>query len=161
MWRKEITKKLSELLERHLNPSNDSRIYTAKEVTFDYSSVDRVRVDYMQFKPPNTTISGLERGDFFCYEVKSSAEDFHSKHGHNFIGDYNYYVMPEAVYLAVKKEIPFGTGVYVADNAFTHLECVQAARRKNRNRSNLELLFMMYRSALRDLYKFKGSDKRD
>ena len=140
MQRKEITKKLSELLEKHLNPSNDSRIYTAKEVTFDYSSVDRVRVDYMQFKPPNTTISGLERGDFFCYEVKSSAEDFHSKHGHNFIG---------------------GTGVYVADNAFTHLKCVQAAKRKNRNRSSLEMLFMMYRSALRDLYKFKGSDKRE
>ena len=32
----------------------------------------------------------IEKGDFYCYEVKSSVADFHSKNGHNFIGDWNY-----------------------------------------------------------------------
>ncbi len=27
---------------------------------------------------------GIEKGDY-CYEVKSSVEDFHSKNGHNFL----------------------------------------------------------------------------
>ena len=54
-------------------------------------------------------------GDFYCYEVKSSVEDFHSKNGHNFLGDYNYYVMPIEVYEQVKKEIPYHVGVYVPD----------------------------------------------
>lgn len=35
------------MLEKHLNPNNDTRIYTASEVTFDYSSKP-VRVDYMR-----------------------------------------------------------------------------------------------------------------
>lgn len=35
MDRKETTKLLSQLLEKHINPRNDPRIYWAKEVTFD------------------------------------------------------------------------------------------------------------------------------
>ena len=85
---------------------NDTRIYWAREVTFDYSTEHPIRVDYMRFKPVNNTVSGIEKGDFYCYEVKSSVEDFHSKNGHNFIGEFNYYVMPEDVYEKVKNEIP-------------------------------------------------------
>ena len=87
----------------------------AREVTFDYATSRAVRVDYMQFKPMNNTVSGIEKGDFYCYEIKSSVEDFHSQNGHNFLGDYNYYVMPEEVYEQVKAEIPYGVGVYVPD----------------------------------------------
>ena len=89
MNRKEVTKTISDLLEKYLDPHNDTRIYWAKEVTFDYATGHAVRVDYMKFKPVNNTVSGIEKGDFYCYEVKSSVEDFHSKNGHNFIGDYN------------------------------------------------------------------------
>ena len=35
MGRKDITKYLSDLLEKHLNPSNDTRIYISKEVSFN------------------------------------------------------------------------------------------------------------------------------
>lgn len=59
----------------------------------------------MLFKPVNNTVSGIEKGDFWCYEVKSSVEDFRSGHGLNFIGDYNYIVMPEKVYETVALEI--------------------------------------------------------
>lgn len=100
MGRKDITKYLSDLLEKHLNPSNDTRIYISKEVSFNcYGGEHTIRVDYMRFKPVNNyTAEGIENGKFYCYEIKSSVEDFHSKNGHNFIGDYNYYVMPEEVF---------------------------------------------------------------
>ena len=151
MTRAEITKRLSELTEKLINPNNDSRTYWAREVTFDYATSSRVRVDYMKFEPLNTTISGIEKGDFYCYEIKSSAEDFHSKNGHNFIGDYNYYVMPSEVYQKVSAEIPFGVGVYCPSGS--NLESVKQARRMNRQRPVSEMLLMMFRSANRDRMK--------
>ncbi len=156
MTRVETTRLLSELTEKHINPHNDSRIYCAKEVTFDYATSHTVRVDYMQFKPFNNTVSGIEKGDFCCYEIKSSVEDFHSKNGHNFIGDYNYYVMPKDVYDAVKDEIPFRVGVYVpADDNFHALMSVRKAQRKDRERAVSEMLLMMYRSAAKEICKSK------
>lgn len=154
--RKEITKVLSLSLEKHINPYNDPRVYMAREVTFDYATSHAVRVDYMQFKPLNNTISGIEKGDFYCFEIKSSVEDFHSKNGHNFFGDYNYYVMPEEVYEQVKTEIPYGVGVYVPDRLhhgkdWYDLKSVKKAKRKDREKSLTEMLFMMFRSAARDI----------
>ena len=43
MSRKQAIKQLSEQLEEYLNPNRDPRIYITKEVTFDYSVVDRRR----------------------------------------------------------------------------------------------------------------------
>lgn len=113
--RPEVTAMLSLSIQRHICPNSDPRIYWAREVTFDYATTNAVRVDFMKFKPVNNTVSGIEKGDFYCYEVKSSVEDFHSKNGHNFLGDYNYYVMPKEVYEQIKKEIPYQVGVYVPD----------------------------------------------
>lgn len=156
--RREITAILTLSIQKHVNPKNDTRIYTAKEVTFDYASGNAVRVDFMQFKPLNNTVSGIEKGDFFCYEVKSSVEDFHSKNGHNFIGDYNYYVMPEEVYEIVSKQIPHYVGVYVPESRnykgeWYDLKCVSKARRIDRSRPVSEMLFMMFRSYARDCNK--------
>ena len=157
--RKEITKALSLSLEKHINPYNDPRVYMAREVTFDYATSHAVRVDYMQFKPLNNTVSGIEKGDFFCFEIKSSVEDFRSKNGHNFLGDYNYYVMPEEVYEQVKTELPYGVGVYVPDHLhygkeWYDLKSVKKAKRKDREKSLTEMLFMMFRSAARDREEF-------
>lgn len=152
--RPEITKALSISLERHLNPKNDTRIYVAREVTFDHGTQHQIRIDFMRFKPLNNTVSGIEKGDFFCYEVKSSVEDFHSKNGHNFIGDYNYYVMPHDVYEKIKNEIPWSVGVFTSTmeqhQGELKLTNVKKARRQNRERSVTEMLFMMFRSAARD-----------
>lgn len=158
MNRTEITKALTLSLERHINPKKDTRIYTAREVTFDYATSHAIRVDYMWFKPVNNTVSGIEKGNFYCYEVKSSVEDFHSKNGHNFIGDYNYYVMPEDVYEKVKKEIPWKVGVLVSSmkehNGFLELRLIKKAQRMDRTRPISEMLFMMFRSAKRDVIKY-------
>ena len=153
--RPEITAALSLAVEKYINPHNDTRIYWAKEVTFDYSTTHAVRVDFMRFKPVNNSVSGIEKGDFYCYEVKSSVEDFHSKNGHNFLGDYNYYVMPEEVFEKVKNEIPYYIGVFVPAGMnyrgkWYDLKSVKKARRKNRERSALEMLLMMFRSAARE-----------
>ena len=72
MTRPEITAELSAMLEKKINPHNDPRIYWAKEVTFDYSTDHAVRVDYMRFVPVNNSVSGIEKGDCYCYEIKSS-----------------------------------------------------------------------------------------
>lgn len=153
--RPEITSVLSVSIQKHINPKNDPRIYIAREVTFDYSTGHSTRVDFMRFKPLNNTVSGIEKGDFYCYEVKSSVEDFHSKNGHNFIGDYNYYVMPEEVYVVVSKEIPHYVGVLVPESEhwtgkWYNLKTVKRAQRKDRDRPLAEMIFMMFRSYARD-----------
>ena len=148
--RPEITANLAARLEKHIDPRNDPRIYWAKEVTFDYSTDHPVRVDYMQYKPRNNSVSGIEAGDFRCFEIKSSIEDFKSKHGHNLIGDYNYYIMPQNVFETVKMLIPYAVGVYVP-SGLNGLELIRKARRKDRDRPIGEMLLMMWRSSRRDL----------
>lgn len=160
--RAEITKWLSLSIEKHINPHNDSRIYWSAEVTFDYASSDAVRVDYMKFKPVNNTVSGIEKGDFYCYEVKSSVEDFHSKNGHNFLGDFNYYVMPNEVYEKVKTEIPYKVGVYIPDGVHHKgewyvLKSVKKSIRQDRKRPVSEMLLMMFRSAARKRVQIKAN----
>ena len=152
MGRPEITVMLSSLLEEHIN-AKDPRTYWAKEVTFDFSSANPVRVDYMRFKPINNSVSGIEKGDYYCYEVKSSVEDFNSKHGHNFLGDYNYYVMPEEVYSKVESKIPYDVGALVLSNGASYLKAVKKARRRDRKRAGMEMLLMMYRSFARDEHR--------
>lgn len=109
----------------------------------------------MKFKPVNNTVSGIEKGDFYCYEVKSSIEDFHSKNGHNFIGEFNYYVMPEEVYEKVKNEIPYYIGVYIPDGIsyrgqWYNLKSIKKGKKRDRSRPMAEMLLMMFRSAARD-----------
>lgn len=84
-------------------------------------------------------------------------EDFRSKHGHNFIGDYNYYVMPHEVYLAVMKEIPYYVGVYCPIEDTKFLTCMTPPRRRDRSRPVSEVLLMMFRSAARE--NLKGARK--
>lgn len=164
MKRPEITKQLSELLEKHIDPHNDPRVYWAKEVTFDYATSNTVRVDYMLFKPINNSISGIEKGDFSCYEIKSSVDDFHSKNGHNFIGDKNYYVMPESVFENVKNEIPYFVGVLCPRQVFSgsstyQLVVVKNAKKHDRTKSVSEMLLMMWRSSRREIVKARRIKK--
>ena len=122
------------------------RTFGCPEVTIGWYG--KKRVDFMQ---TNT------RGAIWCYEIKVSEGDFHSKHGHNFEGNYNYYVMPRALYQAVKDEIPSDIGVLVG----TDLECVKKAKRKNigKQKEN-EMKMYLIRSLSRELKKhWKSKDK--
>lgn len=167
MNRPETTKWLSELLEEHIDPKNDPRVYWAKEITFDYGSVSPIRVDYMQFKPVNNSVSGIEKGDVYCYEIKSSVEDFHSKNGHNLIGDFNYYVMPYDVYEKIHMVLPYNVGVMCPqppeDSFFgrTTLVTKKNAKRKDRTRPLTEMLLMMWRSSRREIVKARKAVNRN
>lgn len=44
-------------------------------------------------------------------EIKISLEDFKSSHGHNFVGNLNYYVLPKDLLELVKDLIPEGVGI--------------------------------------------------
>ena len=149
--RRTRTEVLSKLLEHYIDPNQDTRVYWAKEVTFDYTTDHKRRVDYMRFKPLNNSVSGIEKGDFYCYEIKSCAEDFRSPNGHNFLGDYNYYVMPREVFAEIQTEIPYDIGVLVPDG--NTLKSAKKALRRDREKSMPEMLLMMWRSAARDARK--------
>lgn len=68
-----------------------------------------------------------------CYEIKVSVEDFHSKHGHNFCGNANYYVMPNDLYKRVKCLIPDDIGViaYVNTDKYVGLRRVKECEFKS------------------------------
>ncbi|WP_125770247.1 hypothetical protein [Companilactobacillus furfuricola] len=48
-----------------------------------------------------------------CYELKVTKNDFHSKAKLSFIGNYNYFVLPQQLYEEVKDEIPTHIGVLI------------------------------------------------
>lgn len=119
-----------------------NRSFGVTEVTIGWYG--RKRVDFVEV---NT------KGDIRCYEIKVTKSDFHSKNGHNFVGHYNYYVMPKSLYEQVRKEIPDHIGVYVEG-----LHSVKKAKRKNiRNAENLKLYVI--RSMAREVKKaFESED---
>ena len=91
MTRAETTKFLGRLLIS--TRFNGAGKHWASEVSIDPWGRDAKRVDYMQFSPANQcSISGIEKGIFTCYEVKSCKEDVYSGNGLNFLGEKNYIV---------------------------------------------------------------------
>lgn len=162
MRRKETTNFLNDLLVKEKFSGLGK--YWAKEVTLDYMTSDIRRIDFLQFKPVNTGISGIEKGIFIAYEIKSCKADFNSGFGKNFIGEKNYYVMPMGVYKEVVQDIPWEVGVYTPIpigkdkfEEFEHptelcmdldwkLEAIKPSHPTNRTKSLSELLFCMLRS---------------
>ena len=70
MTRSETTKFLGDLLVRQY--LNGFGKHWASEVSVDPWSNRGKRVDYMLFEPENqTSVSGIEKGTFTCYEIKS------------------------------------------------------------------------------------------
>lgn len=125
-------------------------------------------VDFITYKSNN---------EFRCYEIKVSKADFHSKAKLSFVGDFNYFVMPVALYDELKRETkkeaeknPFykgdndkafdlrmkgsGIGVYTVDPSGI-LKCVVNAKRKNVSHGmKSTLLESMVRSLNREVKKF-------
>lgn len=68
--------------------------YWAREVTLDYGTHDVRRIDFLQFCPENqVSVSGIEKGSFVAYEIKSCIEDVFSGNGLNFVAEKNYIVL--------------------------------------------------------------------
>lgn len=103
--RKEITKFLGNLLENQYFSGIGK--YWAKEVSVDFGSTEKdKRVDYMQFVPENQcSVSALEKGSFFCYEIKSCKADIYSGNGLNFLGEKNYIVTTAQCYKEIYPDL--------------------------------------------------------
>ena len=63
----------------------------------------------MQFEPAGvTSVSGIEKGIFTCYEVKSCKADVYSGNGLNFVGEKNYIVTTMECYKNILQDINSG-----------------------------------------------------
>ena len=163
MNRKETTEFLSDLLVQRKLAGK----YYASEVTLDFGcgKGKEKRADFVQFVPKNQSTSGIEKGEFIFYEVKSCKDDYHSGNGLNFEGERNYIVTTMETYKQIIHEKPWEVGVYVAcpehrelvdefenptslddDTVNWTLKIALAAHPKDRQRSMSQLLFYMLRS---------------
>lgn len=89
--RAEVTKFLSQLLINTRFAGAGK--HWDSEVGVDSWTPKARRVDYMEFSPANQcSVSGIEKGIFTCYEIKSCKEDVYSGNGLNFFGEKNYIV---------------------------------------------------------------------
>ena len=96
----ETTKRLEQLLANRFNKRNDFYVF---ECTIGW--MGKEIVDCIMYN--------CQR-EVYCYEIKQSVSDFHSKNKLTFIGNKNYFVMPYKLYQGVKNEIPPEIGVLVA-----------------------------------------------
>lgn len=85
-----------------------------------------------------------------CYEIKTSKADFYSKHKWTFIGDYNFFVVPDFLYEQIKEDIPKGIGCYVYDVSTTEFRLKQRSQRKKLVLDPTQLMHDFLVSSTRD-----------
>lgn len=156
------TKKLEQLLSYKFNSRSEFYVF---ECTIGWYG--REIVDCIMYNCDRQT---------YCYEIKQSVQDFHSKNALTFIGNYNYFVMPYELYLKVKDEIPNNIEVYVSikttntrnftqdnwneynlkrqqgiyENGLDELVCIKKAYRQELKADKEVILSSMLRSMQRD-----------
>lgn len=158
----DVTKKLEKLLERHFVDRREFFVFECTVGWYGKEIADCIMYDTNR--------------EIWCFEIKSSVADFHSSAALTFIGNKNYFVMPQEVYEQVKFEIPIGIGVYIATGGakqltaptplgkeysvqwlpgFYKLHCIQQCRRRDLRADKEVILSSMLRSMQRDV--FRGS----
>ena len=147
MNRKEITNFLGELLKKDRLTGLGK--HWSSEVSIDPFTTKGRRVDFIEFIPENQcSLSGIEKGIFVCYEVKSCEKDVYSGNGLNFYGEKNYIVTTIDCYknlLPDLKKSIFSRHVKKCISDWT-LKIAESCRQGPRKRSMTELLFCMLRS---------------
>lgn len=135
--------KLTKEIERAIQKETNN-CFGCLEVTIGWSGTKRV--DFMLMDSKEI---------FRCFEIKISKSDFYSKHGHNFVGHFNYYVMPVELFEEVKEKIPKHIGVYTWNG--TYLALVKRAKKQNVEDINI-LKNSLIRSLYREACKVKDSE---
>jgi hypothetical protein len=138
----ELTKQIEKAI---YNNTIKMGVYGCLEVSIGWNCAERV--DFMTY---NTN------GEFRCYEIKVSKADFRSNCKASFVGNYNYYVMPNELYEQVKGEIPKGIGVYAFDGRF--VRCVKRPKRTELTIDALLLSGYLIRALSRETEKKMDSD---
>lgn len=135
-----LTKKIKKSLRGYapLMPSKLRTIRWAEEVDVGTGFVDAIRFeDFIEstkteigctgVRPVKSfcaTIPDCEKCPFWgtrtintigiattCFEIKISKNDFKSTNGHNFVGNFNYYVIPKELYSEIQELVPDDIGV--------------------------------------------------
>lgn len=102
-----------------------------------------------------------EQKQFRCYKIINSLQNFNERISGDFLGDFNYYIMPKSVYEQIKGKTEYGIGVYITEK--NTIKNVEPARRKTvyeheRNRYCYNMLKSMQKYT--DFYiKNKERDK--
>jgi len=159
------TKDLEQLLATHFNSRNDFYVFECTIGWYGSEIVDCIMYNCQR--------------EIYCYEIKQSVQDFHSKNRLTFIGNKNYFVMPYDLYEKVKNEIPYEIGVYVSIekledkekeeinqygivkktlwaepvSGFKQLYCIKRAKRMDLKADKEVILSSMLRSMQRDRYR--------
>lgn len=60
-----------------------------------------------------TSIAGKPKILLTCFEIKVTKSDFKSKNGHNFVGNMNFYVVPEEIFKEIEPMVPSDVGILV------------------------------------------------
>lgn len=168
----ETTKRLEQLLANRFNKRNEFYVFECTIGWYGKEIVDCIMYNCQR--------------ETYCYEIKQSKQDFHSKNKLTFIGNKNYFVMPYKLYQEVKEEIPLEIGAFVAvdeikqrkeekidslGNKWTkywaepidglkELYCIKSARKQELKADKEVILSSMLRSMQRDrIYDLERSDK--
>lgn len=128
------TQQTIEIEEAIIRRFNNMREHAVLEVTIGYLGneiCDAVKYDV--------------KGNFTCFEIKTSVDDFRSKNKVSFHGHFNCYVLTNEVYEKVKDEIPKYIGVYTICGR--GLFCRKRPTRKKMSISAESMIAYMLRSA--------------
>ena len=103
-------------------------------------------------------------GTFRGYEIKRDIGDFHSGCAWSWICHYNYFIMPNDLYIKVKDEIPDGIGVWICYANKKSMDCVKKPKKRELICSKESLLLAMLQALSREYKKYRKikeqNDKR-
>ncbi|MBC1914185.1 hypothetical protein [Listeria booriae] len=145
-----LTRHLEKLIYEHTS-AGDWNIFSCFEVMIGISG-DEI-VDFITTSATN---------EIRCYEIKTSKSDLNSNARKTFVGDFNYFVMPQALWDDLNKHSKWeaynGVGVLIDNGNF--LECVRNAKRKHIHfAERAKIMESLVRSMSREIkkfYKIKG-----
>ena len=109
-----------------------------------WSSGDHERVDFMTYDT---------KGDFRCYEIKVSKSDFHSTAKKSFVGDYNYFVMPKALYNELGGRDYFNSRVDLDIGIILFNENKSCIRQAKRKRVMFDVRANLMESMMKSLFR--------
>jgi len=88
-----------------------------------------------------------------CFEIKVSRSDFKSVHGHNHVGNLNYYAIPKELYPQVEDMIPEGIGIllYLHEGIYTGLRMKRKSDFKELTDEDQKWLILSVMKRVRDM----------
>lgn len=147
----QTTKKLEKLLSQKFDSRSEFYVFECTYGWYGKEIVDCIMYNCQR--------------EVYCYEIKQSVQDFHSKNKLSFFGNKNYFVMPYELYKKVEQEIYINfpnVGVYVPIktpkygdkdyifDVYDQLLCIKQARRQELKADKEVILSSMLRSMQRD-----------